>query len=219
MADLHRWISERYLPGAADPSLLQQQFVSGSPFPHIVLHDFLLPGKAEQLRAALLGETWGLKDADLFRFHQTKDIRYSGSPLIKEYHAFFSSQEFRSLISAITGVSPLSSIDGSGQKYAGGDYLLPHDDRLEGRKIAYVMNLTKDFTEKDGGQLQFFAVDGKTGHPTVVEQSFVPAFNTLFLFRVSKKSFHQVAEVVVPEHASAEQKQKGRLSIAGWFHG
>jgi len=78
---------------------------------------------------------------------------------------------------------------------------LPHDDRLEGRKIAYVLYLS-DLREEDGGSLDMYE-DMK------IVKSIIPKFGDLLLFEVSEKSFHQVAEVLTDAN---------RLTIAGWFH-
>lgn len=191
-------------------NFLRRRFIEAKPFPHLVLHDFLLQPKAMSLLRALRQEQWRLKDADLFRFHQTHDLQSSSNTFIRDYYRFFSSRAFLQFIETITSTTPLRSIDAAGQTYAAGDHLLPHDDRLAGRKIAYVLNLTKGFTEKDGGQLDFFSCHQKTGDPAAIAKSFTPRFNTLFLFRVSEHSFHQVREVL---------SNKKRVSIGGWFHG
>ncbi|MBI1970444.1 2OG-Fe(II) oxygenase [Candidatus Woesearchaeota archaeon] len=206
MDQILTWINPSYLQKQKE---LQRSFFSAKPFSHLVLPSFLLEERAELLREAVLRQQWHDKNTDLFQFKQTDDLCSSADPFLQEYLSFFSSPAFLSFIKQITGISPLVSIDASGQQYTSGDYLLSHDDRLEGRKVAYVMNLTKGFTDSDGGQLQFFDVD-KKGHPSVIAKSSLPAFNTLFLFRVSKKSFHQVSEVVT---------NKQRLSITGWFYG
>jgi len=204
---LAAWVDPSYLQ---HPDALRRRFLAAKPFPHLVLHDFLLPQKAEAVLRALKKEQWTLKDADLFRFKQTHELQSSKNPIMQEYYHLFSSKEFRDFVAHVTSTHPLRSIDAAGQTYSNGDHLLPHDDRLEGRKIAYVLNLTKGFTARDGGQLNFFAVNPKTGHPTAIVKSFTPHFNTLFLFKVSERSFHQVREVL---------SNKKRISIGGWFHG
>jgi phosphatidylinositol glycan class S len=201
------WIAPYHLQS---PKTLRRRFLSGTPFPHLVLRDFLQRRKADALRDALRKERFELKEGDLFRMRQTGDLRGSGNRLIQEHLRLFGSQEFRAYIASITGEPRLKKIDAAGQIYAAGDHLLPHDDRLEGRKIAYVMQLTEGFTPSDGGQLQFFGYDATTKRPAKVLKSFTPTFNTLFLFKVSTRSFHQVREVV----------GKGeRISITGWFYG
>jgi len=204
---LAAWVNPAYLH---QPEHLCRQFLTAKPFPHLVLRDFFLPQKAEEVLRALTKEQWTPKHADLFSFQQTHDLQSSRNPIMQEYYHFFSSKAFRDLIASITNTHPLRSIDAAGQIYSSGDYLLPHDDRLEGRKIAYVLNLTKGFAARDGGQLDFFAVNPKTGHPTAIVRSFTPRFNTLILFKVSPRSFHQVREVIT---------DKQRISIGGWFHG
>jgi Rps23 Pro-64 3,4-dihydroxylase Tpa1-like proline 4-hydroxylase len=83
------------------------------------------------------------------------------------------------------------------------DYLLPHDDRLEGRKIAYVVQVGDNFAKEDGGALQL--LEGKK-----VVKSISPSYNAFTIFKVSSKSWHQVQEVL---------SSKKRVSFAGWFHG
>lgn len=201
---LGAWIQSKYLKQKD----LKVKYSSNQPFPHTVLRDFFNPQKIEWVRSALLKEKFVRKESDLFSFYQTRlDSSSSKNPVLKEFHSFFSSKEFLSFISKVTNTR-VSSIDMSGFCYGNADHLLSHDDRLEGRKIAYVVNLTKDFTEKDGGKLSLFETKNNT--PTKIVKSYLPTFNTLFLFTVSKKSFHQVDEVLSP---------KPRLSFGGWFHG
>lgn len=201
-----KWIHPEYTDDAAIKTL-SAQFPKAKPFPHMVLREFFSPARIKRVREALLQQSFEFKEADLFRFHQTADISTLSSPTLREFHRFFSSKEFLKYISAITKTK-VTSIDMSGFIYSSTDHLLPHDDRLEGRKIAYVINLSQGFTKKDGGALSFF--ETKQGKPTKIVQSFTPTDNTLFLFKVSKKSFHQVDEVLT---------DKKRVSLAGWFHG
>ena len=180
---------------------LNVQFINAKPFPHIVLTDFFTE-KIEQVRTALLNEHFEEQNSDLYQFQQTDDCKNAVRPGLKEFHAFFGSTEFMVLISKITGTK-LKSIDMSGFIYDDTDYLLPHDDRLEGRKIAYIVQLSKNFTKKDGGALQLFKENK-------VVKSVTPRFNSLIMFKVSPKSVHQVQEVL---------SDKKRMTLAGWFHG
>ncbi|MBI4150277.1 2OG-Fe(II) oxygenase [Candidatus Woesearchaeota archaeon] len=204
---LKQWIHQKHLQNIP---LLQKYFSQNKPFPHLILPNFFHASKAIVLLSALKQEPWQLKDADLFRFHQTPDLRSSRNKFIQQYYHFFSSKEFLDYISTITNTKPLRSIDAAGQTYTAGDHLLPHDDRLAGRKIAYLYYLTKNFTKSDGGQLDFFASNAKTKHPATIMKSIIPHFNTLVLFKVSERSFHQVREII---------SNKKRISIGGWFHG
>lgn len=202
---LHNWVHKEYLDDEAQ-SRLKNVFPKAKPFPHIVLHEFFSQTKIARVRSKLLKQSFELKESDLFRFHQTTDIANVSNPILKEFYQFFSSKDFCKYISDITRTR-VSRISMSGFIYSSTDHLLPHDDRLEGRKIAYVVNLSQGFTKKDGGALSFFATKGNK--PTKIVESFLPTYNTLFLFKVTPKSFHQVDEVLT---------NKKRLTLAGWFY-
>ncbi len=192
------WINPTYLKSIAG---LKKQFSSNVPFHHLVLGSFFT-SKINSVAKQLLKEKFYEHNSDLYQFQQTDDCKNAKQSAVKEFHKFFSSEEFIRFISQITNTK-LKSIDMSGFIYDDTDYLLPHDDRLSGRKIAYILNLTENFTAKDGGALQFFK--GKQ-----IVKSIPPTFNALTLFQVSPKSLHQVQEVM---------SNKKRLSFGGWFHG
>jgi Rps23 Pro-64 3,4-dihydroxylase Tpa1-like proline 4-hydroxylase len=44
-------------------------------------------------------------------------------------------------------------------EYKTTDHLLCHDDELEGRRIAFILYLSPQWSEEDGGTLDLFAVD------------------------------------------------------------
>jgi Rps23 Pro-64 3,4-dihydroxylase Tpa1-like proline 4-hydroxylase len=199
------FINSEYLDDHAHATL-RKAFPKAKPFPHIVLHEFFSPAKIRRVRKELLKQAFDFKEADLFRFHQTADISALSNKILQEFYRFFNSKDFCGYISKITSTK-VKKADMSGFIYSSTDHLLPHDDRFEGRKIAYVVNLSQNFTKKDGGALSFFAT--KNNRPTIIVQSFTPKFNTFFLFKVSPKSFHKVDEVLT---------DKKRLSLAGWFY-
>lgn len=190
-------INSEYLDNADQ---LKAEFKAAKPFPHIVLKNFFTE-RINGVYDAVLKEQFHEQNTDLFQFQQTNDCKNAAQPALQEFHKFFSSKECIEFIAKITGI-PVSSIDMSAFIYDDTDYLLPHDDRLEGRKIAYVVNLAKEFTEEDGGALQLF-------ENNKVVKSIVPAFNSLVLFEVSPRSLHQVQEVL---------SNKNRVTLAGWFH-
>lgn len=200
-----KWVHPEYLDEHARKTL-RTKFQQGKPFPHVVLHDFFSPARIRRVRDELLKQSFAFKESDLFRFHQTADISTLPRATLQEFYQFFNSKDFCRYVSAITSTR-VNRADMSGFIYSSTDHLLPHDDRLEGRKIAYVVNLSQGFTKRDGGALSFFAT--KNNRPTRIVQSFTPTFNTLFLFKVSPKSFHQVDEVLTG---------KRRLTVAGWFY-
>ncbi len=179
---------------------LKKQFSANKPYPHLVLGNFFTK-EIDKVAEGLLKEDFHEQNSDLFQFQQTDDCKNAKNANLKAFYKYFSSKEVLNFISSITGIK-LKSIDMSCFIYDDTDYLLPHDDRLSGRKIAYVIQLGDNFTENDGGALQLFK--GKE-----IVKSIPPRYNTLTIFKVSPKSLHQVQEVI----------DKRRISLAGWFHG
>lgn len=170
---------------------------------------------AERVRESK-GEALGLrfreKRNDLYRFFQTDDLKRiahsSETSVTPRLRDLFISEQFVSLVERIVE-RPLSRhrIDFSSQRYSVGEYLLPHDDRLDSRRIAFVYYVTGP---SRGGSLDFFPTDWRAA-PTarLGRQSYFPRTgNTLVFFEVSMSSHHQVAPVL----------QGLRVSFSGWLH-
>lgn len=198
-------INSRYLKQV---NALKQQFIQNKPFPYLILKNFLQLDLASKLTTALIQQEFNDKNSDLFQFKQTNELKHNTNPVMRDFYTFFSSPEFIDYLADISDIKLDGTIDMAGFIYQPGDYLLPHDDRLEGRKIAYVLNLSHGFTAKDGGALELFSTTNH--HPTLVTKKIPPTYNTLTIFKVTPTSFHQVHEVL---------STKSRLSIGGWFHG
>lgn len=89
-------------------------------------------------------------------------------------------------------------------KYSKGHFLSSHDDKVMGRKYAFVYNLTKDADESKGGCLNFIDDDNNITH------KLLPKFNSLNIFDVvNTKNRHFVSEVTDIEYK--------RYSISGWL--
>ncbi len=195
------YINKKYLNNV---SAIHKSFSFANPFPCLVLNDFLDNKFAKLILKELMKEKFSHQECDLFSFSQCNDLALSNNFILKKFYDFFNSDEFKDFIFSITNIKCSAKIDASGFIYRSADYLLPHDDRLESRKIAYVLNLSNNFSKKDGGSLDFF-------NKNKVIKSFIPSFNTLILFKViENKTFHQVSEVLTDK--------KDRISIAGWFN-
>jgi prolyl 3-hydroxylase /prolyl 3,4-dihydroxylase len=178
------------------------------PFPHVVLKNFLPEKKAKALSAALRKQRFDHKEADLFSFSQTQDLHTVKDKTIKEFIALLQSKELTRYVNQLVDVQTTpGKVDAAGFKYTEGDYLLCHDDGISSRKIAYVYNLSRNFTAKDGGALALMHT--RRNVPTKVAKRIRPTWNTLILFPVTKKSHHQVEEIL---------SGKERLTITGWFH-
>jgi Rps23 Pro-64 3,4-dihydroxylase Tpa1-like proline 4-hydroxylase len=194
-------INKNYLDSK---SSLKKEFLKNKPFPYLVLKNFLSHGFADRLLEEVNKEKFILKDSDLFNFYQTQDdLITSKNKIVKDFYNFINTKYFKDFLEDVTGIRAEGRADASAFIYKNTHYLLPHDDRLEKRKVAYILNLSKDFTKADGGSLDL--LNGKK-----IAKSFIPTFNTLIIFEVKAgKTFHQVSEVL---------KNKDRISIAGWFN-
>jgi len=184
---------------------LKKEFINAKPFPHIGIKNFLKGYKP--LLAAIESGQFYRKDSDLFSFSQTNNLFYSKNLIIQSAVKLFSSQTFSRLISAVSGIKlKAGALDVFGSLYEKTNYLLCHDDRVEDRKIAFILYLST-LSKKDGGSLALYS--NKCCHPYKKIISYPPIENSLFIFKVSKVSWHEVEEVL---------SDKKRYAIGGWLH-
>lgn len=182
---------------------LLKKYRSNKPFPHLRIKGFFEESLLESVRKALLAEKFFEQEADLFSFQQTNDLKLSENKVLKGFRDHLRSADFINLLEKLTGERLSRKIDISGFIYDDTDHLLPHDDKLEGRKIAFIINLSKNWKAKYGGQLDFFKGNK-------IAKSHLPEWNSFVIFTVRPgKTFHQVREVLA---------DKKRLSLSGWYH-
>lgn len=207
MIPLSHYISANYLEENVLRTL-KKQFKAHKPFPHLSLSHFFKKSQLCPLISELMQQQFKEHDADLYHFLQTVyDIKTSTSMTLKDFYTFFASPQFAEYMTSLTGITlKQGGIGMSGFIYRKGDYLLCHDDRLSGRKIAYVVNLS-DMTEKTGGDLALMSHNNS--HPGTVIKRIYPHIGMFNFFEVSKISWHQVEEVL----------DKQRITLAGWLHG
>ncbi len=204
--NLKEWITPQYL-SLQKIEGLKIIFSHSKPFPHQEFKQFFLPEKAVKVLTALAQEKFYPKEADLFKFSQTEDLKATTDKVLAEFRSFLSSPEFTSYLGYVSSIDLKPKvIDLAGTLYQDTDYLLCHDDQLEGRKIAFMYYLS-DVGKNEGGAVELFA--SKNGLPTTAEKIIIPTFNTFAFFLVSERSFHQVQEVV---------KDVQRISLSGWFY-
>jgi Rps23 Pro-64 3,4-dihydroxylase Tpa1-like proline 4-hydroxylase len=197
-----------------------------SPFPCYLIKDFLEADFAAQLENELKQLDYYHKSNDLYEFMQSSDLRgVSNKPLINKLRSSIYSAQFRTALQHITGIDELLSLDAdasvsmSAAVYGDKNYLLCHDDELQGRRIAYIYYLVpKNWSEQDGGHLDLFSVDSNN-QPSTAVQSYLPSYNSFIFFEVSPKSYHQVREVLSSLNTEFDEEGRVRLSISGWFHG
>ncbi|CAH3036274.1 unnamed protein product [Porites lobata] len=183
-----------------------------SPFKCCLIPNFISDEEfLEALGKELIELKFFQKSNDLYKFHQSDDLKKSSKPNITSLRNILYN-EFRMWLQDITGFTDLTDqVDMSCSKYEHTDTLLCHDDELEGRRIAYIFYLVPhNWDKSDGGSLDLFSTD-EHGQPDQITTSLVPQRNSLVFFEVTPVSFHQVAEVL--------SLNKTRLSISGWFHG
>jgi Rps23 Pro-64 3,4-dihydroxylase Tpa1-like proline 4-hydroxylase len=187
-----------------------KEYVDAKPFSHASILDVFNETKLQELLIELETQEYYVEDHDLYQFLRTTDFKHTKNTLIKEFREFIFSDTFVNYIEKITALSLAKNTgDLHSLKLIDTQYLLCHDDQVQGRAVAFVLNLSEDWSKDDGGGLDLFSIDSQ-GQPKKVVTSIVPKFNQFNLFTVSSKSFHQISEVL-SEH-------KERISISGWFY-
>ena len=129
--------------------------------------------------------------------------RFPGHPLHSVLE-FINSEPFLNIVRKVSGIDSITSADGQATLYVPGHFLNSHDDKIAGhkRRVAYVLNMSKNWNPDWGGLLQFYDAEKS------VDQVFVPRFNSLSLFTVPQD--HAVTAV-------APYAPAGRFAITGWF--
>lgn len=124
--------------------------------------------------------------------------------LVNRMLEFFNTPDYLRFVRWLTGDAAITHVNAQCTRYRPGHFLMPHDDEdlHEGRRYAYVLNLTRHWRPDWGGQLQFVGDDG------LVSQTLMPRWNALSLFRVPQR--HQVT-LVAPWAAGP------RHAITGWW--
>ncbi|XP_047027753.1 prolyl 3-hydroxylase sudestada1 [Helicoverpa zea] len=205
------------------------------PFRLCLLHDFLANSEMiNNIVDDMNTLDWSRKKMDLYEFHQTADLAsLTWQRSIRGIYELLKT-EVMSWVSRATGLA-LRAVSASCSLYGPGDHLLPHDDLLSDRRVAFILYLAPwrrppaampalengsgdhphatdsgGWEAAMGGALQLLARD-EAGRPADVAHSVSPRNNMLAFFKVGTDSFHQVEEVLSLELP--------RLSINGWFHG
>ncbi len=206
---LKGWVQEQHLDDKAIKKYTKE-FQNNKPIQHLLIKNFLQPKQLAFLKAALEKQPFEEKDSDLFSMQQTKDLRHSNTYVFSSFYTMLTSSYVQKWLQEITGIPKLKNeADMHGLLFPKNGYLMPHDDYLDNRRIAYVLYLSPTLTPKEGGALEFFSVDSDN-IPIEVVKSYPPMENSFMIFKVTRQSYHQVAEVLA---------NKQRLTIGGWFHG
>ncbi len=181
--------------------------IDASPFPHAVVENFLDSDTLDLVVDALAGLEYSFSESDLFSYWASVKLTDIDHPALNILREDLGDKSWRDEVAKAFQVSKLSKIDMAAYVYGLGDFLLPHDDQVENRIIAYSLHLTPDLEENDGGSLDLFKANNE-GKSQLVK-SIIPKFNSLNLFEVSATSWHQVSEILTDIQ---------RLTLTGWYH-
>jgi 2OG-Fe(II) oxygenase superfamily len=189
--DYARWNAQ--LPG------LSKQYRSASPYPHIVLENFLDPAVLEECIAEFnhLNET----DGWINYKHYNEDKRGLNKidllpEAIKNTINELNSPPFLEFLSNLTGIPGLmkdEGLEGGGiHQSARGGFLNIHADftvhphhRNWQRRVNVLVYLNKDWKEDWGGKLELWDKKMKA-----CEESVLPVFNRCVIFNTDADSYH-----------------------------
>ena len=182
--------------------------VIDSPFHHMVIHDFLNLEKATPSLEALAEQQFTPTESDLFSYSASDDLSISDNPDIKSLYDSLSSDAWIRKLESLFDVTLSGNVDMAAYVYVNGDFLLPHDDELDSRLLAYSLHLTPNMSLSDGGSFDFFS-SNKDGEAKEIVKQVIPKFNSIVIFKVTPESWHQVSEVL---------SDLQRFSLTGWYH-
>jgi hypothetical protein len=176
---------------------LRKTYLSGQPFPHIAIDNFLPEAVLEQCLADFPINTTAVVDS--FNRNQERSKRGFNPDLLQPFsrHLFyaFNSRPFIRMlenISGIQGLIPDPYFEGGGyHEIAQGGHLSVHADfnyhaplNLE-RRINVLIYLNKDWKDEYGSQLELWDND-----MTSCVKSIVPLFNRCEIFNTTSNSNH-----------------------------
>ena len=138
---------------------------------------------------------------DTVRISNGVDLFQPVHPVLTQVLRFMNTAPFLEFVRALTGDPRCAYVDGQATRFRPGQYLNHHDDEMDSRLYAYVLNLTPRWRTDWGGVLNFLDDDGH------VAEGYRPSWNALNLFRVPQ--LHAVSYV-------APFARAPRLSITGW---
>ncbi|WAC70759.1 2OG-Fe(II) oxygenase [Roseateles sp. SL47] len=169
----------------------------------------------EQLRSLTPEQRWQLTEGihsvarEGFQFSFFSDslveaLQQGRTDLLARFMRYMAEDDFLSRMRTLSGDASINGVYAQATMYSRGNFLTAHDDHVEreDRRLAYVINLTRQWSPDWGGLLHFTGEDGS------VLDTFYPHFNSLSLFTVPQPHFVSY----VPPFAMGE-----RQAITGWL--
>lgn len=194
-------------PAWQDEEELVRAWRAATPFPHVVVDDFVSADVLPELLAVVDEEPVTDYRGDIFAFEATAPEPRTDT--FRELRDTFA-EVLAGPLRRITGKA-VQRADMRAYAYRPGHHLLPHTDHQEGvgRALAYAYYLPSP-EPPEGGELELFRCTTEAGEivETVSALVIEPRANRLVVFEVGDLSLHQVREV------SAGL----RISLAGWFY-
>lgn len=206
---------------------IARAFKEGKPYPHCSITNFCDPDLLRRVRDEIIDNIQATyKETDLFKMLQTGDLAnmdrldeesMSKLPNLLALRDALYSEEFRMVVSEITGCGELSDqTDCACNIHPIGGHLLCHDDVIGNRKVSFIIYLTDPddpWKVEDGGALELYPRSNQ--HPSVPDvkptAQILPLWNSMTMFVVEPgRSFHAIQEVYTDA--------KPRMSIQGWYH-
>lgn len=202
---LNNWLNKDVISNLDN---LKSEFEKNEPFSHLSIENFLCEDKFNELKKECESQEFYVEDHDLYHFYRTIDYKNSKNEIILKFRNFLKSDEFRKFMETLCSMEfDSKKLDLHSLRLENGDYLLCHDDDVQDRAIAFILNFS-DFEEIDGGRLELF--ESKNGKPTNICKSIIVKPNKFNFFKVTPgKSYHQIEEVM---------GEKQRNSISGWLY-
>lgn len=183
---------------AARGPALHERYRSGTPFPHIVLDDFLAPGAAERAVAefpTLDSDQWNsYVHANERKFSDTNPAAWG--PTLRAVLAELNSPAFVSFLETLTGIDglvPDEQLEGGGlhQSVAGGflnihaDFTVHPRRRNWQRRVNLLLYLNEAWQPEWGGELELWSRDMQR-----CEEKIAPVANRVVVFSTDPESYH-----------------------------
>jgi len=148
-----------------------------------------------------------LKNEFSYNFYRTYNNHFPACDCLEcRFRKICQSPAFIKLISQITGIDLNKNNELFISRYGSNSFLTVHNDQGNG-KIAFVINLTKNWKPQYGGNFHLLSNDRET-----ILKVISPTFNSLTVFKVPDPGGvpHFVSHVV-------PDLKKYRYAIGGWF--
>lgn len=200
---------------------LAEEYACASPFPNIVIDNFLPLSVAEDITKSFpktpLPNDVHFMDGGFFEHKKRQILPYDCDRYAKEFFNFFNSAQFLEFLEELTGIKGLISdpyFEGGGfhETTNGGKLGVHTDFRLQRRlnlerRVNLIIYLNKDWKKEYNGYLELWDKEMK-----LCKQFISPDFNRCVVFNTNSESFHgHPDQLTVPYEVS-------RRSIALYYY-